>query len=206
MCTFYSSYSQTWERGTSLNLNQFYVVDKERLVYEFENKFGFDREIGLSNVIWNEVNWKFLLGVSSYSGSAKTIVAAQSYSIKLDSDVRKYIVYFGLYPCNYEIKKKVIVNIGAEFSFLLYQKMNGVYRTFHLRHGEKIYDLKREDERFRKKLVTNGALQIGYKIKLNSNLHIIPTYSFRIGIQPEFNRLSTNIYSMRHGLGVRISK
>jgi len=198
--------SQKVEFISGLNINKYYDLEENLRGSNYTSEIGYNLGISLD---WQEISWlKAVLNFTNYSGNINISKGGRAGGTNLNGSIRKSIVSFDIYPI--KIRHKFEIDIGISSSILIRDNTEGRVRTFVLNsQGPPIDTDDTINERF-PKINSNAVFgligKIAYRIQMFNNLEITPYYSYYIGMTKEFEEFIEETRSMRHTIGLGISK
>lgn len=190
------------------NRNSFYDYPKYGTHFngEYNSDYGYSFGISLDGIAIDSFPLKFTLGLNNYRGKIRISNGGLGGGSTTNAEINKYCIGLGIFPVNCKlIFKKMQLNIGGEFSFLMDETTTG-YKYFWIMGNNSVIKLGNGSLQINKKIYFGIISRIAYEVNIKKDWFIIPNYFFYLGMTDEFQNIEAKTKSFRHYIGLGIKK
>ncbi len=208
-----SLFAQRLELTGGINRNSFFswVKDDHHSSSEYTSDYGYNVKLAIDKLGGQFNFFRLSIGYETYRGKAKVKTGGLGGGSSIYIDTDKSVLSFGIYPFNFEFKKKVHLSLGGEFGWLLNQSYTGTYYSWLMstsRYELSTYDFDNKDPRhknYNKKTYFGLLGRIAYIFRLSDQWSLLPQYTMYWGWKDEFRGHLSGIKSFRQyaSIGVR---
>ena len=201
-------FSQNLEIIGGINKNIFFDFQEDdghsRSTYN--SQLGYEIHAAIEDVKIGEGKWKFTLGFENYGGEINAIDGSLGGSYATNAKIDKSIITVGVYPFNFKIIDRIILNFGFEIGGLVHENVTGTTSRRGLHQPAYTYDLNGRTPNYNAPIYLGLRGRIAYDFNISDKMAISPQYSYYFGVSPEFKEFPSYTKSMRHFLGIGIKR
>jgi hypothetical protein len=210
--TFYSVNAQQIEAFSGVNYAKFFGdASNEYPYFKKYNKLeqGLTVGIAIDSVKVDWLRWRFEIVYNQYSGGFYQRTSGHGGDFETQAEIKKATLGLVFYPIQFNVFKRVRMNVGFSYSFLVSESFSGyTYSQIYLPYPPPpatYTNIEDKYSRLSDDRIVGIQTSIAYPILLNENWVIRPQCSFNVGIDREFRYL-VNAYSLRYFIGVGLSR
>ena len=200
-------YSQNIEFAIGLNKNNFFdFINGGPQTSSYTSDLGFVGQIAINDIKADWLQLRLTLSFERYSGKLKASQFGQAGGSETIADIDKSLLSFGFFPVNFQILKRININVGFEMSGLIHEKFEGTYSVWSI--GVPYWSTELSDmyDKYSSRIYLGLKSRLAYDIKLTDNLIISIQYSFYYGLSNEFIEPPEQTKSVRHYFCIGIQK
>lgn len=192
--------------------NNFYSFSKyqgDNYVGKYSPGFGYSFGISFENINCDTILFpiRFTLNLNNYKGQIYVYNGGLGGGSATTGEVNKYTLGLGIYPVNFRlILKKIQINIGGEFSFLIREKTIGEKSFWRMGAPNKTTTFENSGIQINRTYYFGLITRFSYDIRLKNNWFIVPQYFLYYGITNEFKNIEGKIKSKKQCLEFGLKK
>ena len=208
---FFATFSinaQNLEISSGVNHNKLYeLLDKGDAYLSSTPKLGFTSDLSIEDIKFGRRKWRFSVGIEQYQSKLYVHDSNKSYREHFNGSFQRTNITFGIFPFNEKILKKIDLNFGARFGYILQEKYHGEHVIPYLYPDGKVTEnFSEKFPSFSEKLAYGVEGRLAYDIQLSNTLILSPQYSFYLGLAHETRKLPKDARSVRHMVGIGLQK
>ena len=188
MCVFHIAFYNT-QGGTPYNGSN----------YSFDP--GYFVGIGIDDVGIDDLPLRLTVGIEFYSGSAQARSGGLGGGQSTTVETNKALASLGILANKLTLYKRLSIEPGFLFSYLLHEKFSGSTTT-SAGNAPTTEDLNDKTDTFNSSLYLGIQTRLVYDFKRTKTKNIALFYSFYLGLTNEFKMFPKATKSMRHQIGI----
>ena len=194
------------------NLNNFFDYTKgdRTISSEYTLKWGYHVGIGIEQLKLGKFNFNLLLSYDQYHGDIFSSYSSLGSSSSTTANLKRQMISLATYPLNFHLKKKVKIQVGPEFSFIINNQLEGS-RYFRSILPESSTTELGDSEGLGNDIRFAINLGISYDIPINENISILPKYNFNFGLTkeyetPQIEKISNMLHRFLIGISWKLNQ
>ena len=207
---FSSVFAQRIGYFGGLNRNHFYdFKNNDKLTYyeaNYTTGIGFEFGVSIENIQIDSIPMRFTVSISNYKGNVAVEDGYLLGGSTSNFTSNKYVVNAGIFPVNVKLEKNIRFNLGGQFSYLLAQSIVGEHVKYRANEGQERIKMDSDFFDTRRNLYFGISARLSYDIELQNDWILAPQYNFYLGLTTEFKNIESKTNSMRHLIGVGLTK
>ena len=210
MFAFSSVFAQRIGYFGGLNRNHFYDFKSDDKLAYFESNYttgtGFEFGFSVEDIRIDSIPLRFTASISNYKGIVSVEDGYLLGGSTSNFTSNKYVLNAGIFPINMEFDKNIRFNLGGEFSYLLAQSIVGDHVKYRANEGQEKVKMDSDFLDTRRNLYFGINARLSFDIELQNDWILAPQYNFYLGLTNEFNNIEAKTNSMRHLIGIGLTK
>lgn len=177
-------FGQSLELFGGVNRTSFYNrVEDDYFAASYQPGLGYSLGLGFDLKKTKAIYWRFTLSFENYNGEIFEKYIHKIQTSTESVDISKNCLNIGVYPLSFNIKEKLKINFGFEFSYLLVDNSSRPVSA---------------------PVVIGLRSRLAYEINISDELSIQPQFHYYIGLTNETTKTASN--SMRFYFLVGVAK
>lgn len=191
--------------------NSFYDTEADEPTRNslLDSHFGHSFTIGIDDVNLKWLPLRFTIGYENYGGKIDVIEHTRMSFESIKSDINNKVFTVAAYLINFKILKKIDLNIGLQYAYLL-NKRTEINYTYHTSGWNPFTEDINDKSEYCEENTYGLRGRVAYDFTVYDRFTISPQYDFYYGLSKEFRGFPETVYAYRHyfsvGLQIKVGK